>query len=75
MPETKPSRTRPKVVAPKETVRASISFTSEDYEELERLAAQKKVSLAWVVREAVSRYIQDDTPASPPPTEEKPYVS
>ncbi len=46
---------------PKETVRASISFNSEDYEELERLATEKKVSLAWVVREAVSLYIQDDT--------------
>jgi hypothetical protein len=44
----------------KEIIRASISFNSEDYEQLERLAIEKKVSLAWVVREAVSLYIQDD---------------
>ncbi len=50
---------------PKETVRASISFNSEDYEQLERLATEKKVSLAWVVREAVSLYIQDDAPDAP----------
>lgn len=43
-----------------ETVRASVSFNVGDYEQLERLAAEKKVSLAWVVREAVSLYIQDD---------------
>ena len=56
MPDKKPSLSRAK-----ETVRASISFNSEDYEQLERLATAKKVSLAWVVREAVSHYIQDDT--------------
>lgn len=49
----------------KETVRASISFDAEDYEQLERLATEKKVSLAWVVREAVSLYIQDDAPNAP----------
>lgn len=52
----------------KETVRASISFDSEDYEQLEQLAAEKKVSLAWVVREAVSLYIQDDTQDNQRPT-------
>jgi len=49
----------------KEIVRASISFDSSDYEHLERLAAEKKVSLAWIVREAVSQYIQDGTQDSP----------
>lgn len=52
----------------KETVRASISFDSEDYEQLEQLAAEKKVSLAWVVREAVSLYIQDDVQGNQTPT-------
>lgn len=50
---------------PKETVRASVSFNSADYEQLERLAAEKKASLAWVVREAVSLYIQDGTQDDP----------
>ena len=43
----------------KEIVRASISFPAEDYDKLERLAAEKKVSLAWMVREAVSIYLQN----------------
>jgi metal-responsive CopG/Arc/MetJ family transcriptional regulator len=38
-------------------VRASISFPSGVYEALENIAKQKKVSLAWVVRDAVDRYI------------------
>lgn len=69
----KPGRSRAK-----ETVRASISFDSEDYEELERLATEKKVSLAWIVREAVSLYIQDDTQdgmQDQPPTKGRPHVS
>ena len=39
------------------SVRASISFPPDMYKALERLARQKKVSLAWVVRDAVERYI------------------
>jgi metal-responsive CopG/Arc/MetJ family transcriptional regulator len=43
------------------TVRASISFPSHLYETLEELAKQKKVSLAWVVRDAAERYVADRT--------------
>jgi metal-responsive CopG/Arc/MetJ family transcriptional regulator len=38
-------------------VRASISFPADLYETLEALAKQKKVSLAWVVRDASEGYI------------------
>lgn len=38
-------------------VRASISFLPALYETLEDIAQQKKVSLAWVVRDAAERYI------------------
>jgi predicted DNA-binding protein len=38
-------------------VRASISFPPALYEMLERLAKQKKVSLAWVVRDAAEKYL------------------
>jgi predicted transcriptional regulator len=38
-------------------VRASISFPSDIYQSLGSLAKQKKVSLAWVVRDAVERYV------------------
>ncbi len=42
-------------------VRASISFPSDLYETLENLAKQKKVSLAWVVRDAAEKYLADGT--------------
>lgn len=38
-------------------VRASISFPPAVYKTLEAIAKEKKVSLAWVVREAVEGYI------------------
>ncbi len=46
--------------AAKETIRASISFPIDDYEKLEKLAVEKRVSLAWVVREAVRDYLQNE---------------
>jgi hypothetical protein len=42
-------------------VRASISFPSDLYESLQELAIQKKVSLAWVVRDAAERYVTNRT--------------
>lgn len=42
--------------------RASVSFPIEIYGELERIAEVKKVSLAWVVREAAEKYIADQWP-------------
>lgn len=44
------------------SVRATISFPTQHYETLEQIARQKKVSLAWVVREATERYIADKWP-------------
>ena len=44
------------------TTRASVSFPSEIYEELARLAAAKKVSVAWVVREAAEHYVAEQWP-------------
>ena len=44
------------------SVRATISFPPELYETLEEIARQKKVSLAWVVREATERYIAEKWP-------------
>ena len=45
-----------------EIVRASVSFPRDQYLEIERLAEQKKVSIAWVVREATEKYIADSWP-------------
>ena len=41
------------------TVRASISFPSDLYQDLETVAKQKKVSLAWVVRDAAEKYLSE----------------
>ena len=43
-------------------VRATISFPAEVYGTLEVIAKEKKVSLAWVVREAAENYIADKWP-------------
>lgn len=37
--------------------RLSISVPKEDKEALERIAETKRVSLAWVIRDAVSQYL------------------
>jgi len=39
------------------TVRASVSFPEDQYAEIERIAREQRVSLAWVVREAVQTYL------------------
>lgn len=44
------------------SVRATISFPADIYQTLEGIARQKKVSLAWVVREASEQYIADKWP-------------
>jgi predicted DNA-binding protein len=46
----------------RQKTRASISFPPEVYAELEKLAAAKKVSLAWIVREAAEKYLADQWP-------------
>jgi predicted DNA-binding protein len=43
-------------------IRASISFPHDVYETLESIAKEKKVSLAWIVREATEKYIADRWP-------------
>jgi predicted transcriptional regulator len=51
-------------IMPKESapVRASISFPSDVYRTLEQIARRKKVSLAWVVREAAEQYVESQAP-------------
>ena len=46
------------------SVRASISFPPDLYETLEEIAREKKVSLAWVVRDAVERHVTEQEPLS-----------
>lgn len=46
----------------KAAVRASISFPPDLYATLEEIAKEKKVSLAWVVREAAEKYLAGKWP-------------
>ena len=43
-------------------VRVTVSFPPKVYETLENIAKEKKVSFAWVVREAAEKYIGDKWP-------------
>jgi len=46
--------------------RASITFPPELYKIIEDLARRKKVSIAWVVRDAVEKYVADQWPLLAP---------
>ncbi|MCA8504784.1 ribbon-helix-helix domain-containing protein [Burkholderia multivorans] len=49
----------------KEATRASVTFPADLYTELERIAEEKKVSVAWVVRDAVEKYVEAQYPLFP----------
>jgi hypothetical protein len=51
-------------IAPKgeQSLRLSVTLPSETYLSLERIAKKKKVSLAWVVRDATEKYVSDELP-------------
>ena len=42
-----------------QTVRISISISNDAYLELENISYEKKVSLAWVVRESIKKYLKE----------------
>lgn len=44
------------------SARASVSFSPRVYATLEQIAKEKKVSVAWVVRDAAEKYISDKWP-------------
>lgn len=54
-------RGRQRSDAPKLT-RASASLPPELYETLQDIAKQKKVSIAWVIRDALDRYVAEQWP-------------
>jgi predicted DNA-binding protein len=58
MAKTTRRKTRKKGKMP----RSSVSFPPEVQEELNHLAARRKVSVAWIVREAVDRYLASENP-------------
>jgi metal-responsive CopG/Arc/MetJ family transcriptional regulator len=48
--------------SPASVARASVSFPPELYRTLEEIAKQKKVSVAWVVRDAAEKYVAEKWP-------------
>jgi predicted DNA-binding protein len=48
--------------APKRQVRVTVSLPKEQHEHLSRLAKRLRVSLAWVIRDAVDKYIENEAP-------------
>ncbi|NJA90143.1 ribbon-helix-helix protein, CopG family [Rhodocyclus tenuis] len=46
----------------KDGTRASVTFPAGLYAELERIAEENKVSVAWVVRDAVEKYVEAQYP-------------
>lgn len=42
--------------------RTSVTFPHDLYQTIEEMAKKKKVSMAWVVREAVEKYVADHWP-------------
>jgi predicted DNA-binding protein len=53
---------RPTHKAVHRSPRTSVTFPPDIYETLAALAQKKKVSVAWIVREAAERYVADQWP-------------
>ena len=47
----------------KKSTRTTVSLPTVDYEELEQIARRKKVSVAWVMRDAVEKYLVEQSPS------------
>lgn len=56
--------TKPRVVEQQshKSVRTSVSLPPELHETLERMAKGKKVSVAWVIRDAAEKYVSEQWP-------------
>lgn len=44
------------------SARLSVSLTAEQHRELNEIAKKNRVSVAWVVREAIDRLLKDELP-------------
>lgn len=44
------------------STRTSVTLPSEIYTSLESIAKQKKVSMAWVMRDAAEKYVSEQWP-------------
>ena len=46
----------------KSSHRLSVSLTGEQHRELSEIAHRNRVSVAWVIREAINRLLKDEFP-------------
>lgn len=53
------------------TVRTTVTIPKTDYSEIEKIARDKRVSVAWVVREAVAEYLADNPESDDRPAAKK----
>ena len=44
------------------STRTSVTFPAEVYTSLETIAKRKKVSMAWVIRDAAEKYVSEQWP-------------
>jgi hypothetical protein len=47
---------------PKAALRTSVTFPPDLYEAMEEMAKKKKVSVAWIVRDATEQYVANEFP-------------
>ena len=59
MPKKRRINGKPRVEGP---LRASVTFPPELYQTLQDLAKRKKVSVAWLVRDAAEKYVAEMWP-------------
>lgn len=57
-----PSKSPEKPKEASKSVRASVSFPRELYKTLGLIAKQKKVTVAWIVRDAAEKYVGEQWP-------------
>jgi len=55
------SRGRKQVHRPR-SARATVSIAPDTYQTIQAIAKQKKVSAAWVIRDAVDKYVAEQWP-------------
>ena len=58
----KPSKPSQKQQETHKSVRTSVSLSPELHGTLERMAKEKKVSVAWVIRDAAEKYVGEQWP-------------
>lgn len=53
------AKTKQRAASQTGSVRVSVTFPRDQYDLLEQLAREKKVSVAWVARDAAEKYLEE----------------